>query len=91
MPSKNLKQVFNTISYLANVTVAADTRSLKCNLLRNQISGCEMAQQVKKPSTKPEDLSSFPGTHMVEGGNQFLKFVSLFSDLYMCTVMCVQM
>jgi hypothetical protein len=34
-----------------------------------------VAQQVKIPSTKPKDLSSFPRTHMVEGENPFLQFV----------------
>lgn len=28
----------------------------------------EMAQGAKVPSTKPDNLSSIPGTHLVEGG-----------------------
>jgi hypothetical protein len=32
-----------------------------------------VAQQVKAPATKPDDPSSIPGTHMVEGENQLLQ------------------
>lgn len=39
-----------------------------------------MAHQVEELSTKPDELSSVPGIHMVEGGNHFYK---LSSDLHM--------
>jgi hypothetical protein len=32
-----------------------------------------MAQQIKVLATKPEDLSSTPENHMLEGENQFLQ------------------
>lgn len=34
----------------------------------------ETAQQVKAPATKPESLSSIPGTHIL-GANPFLQLV----------------
>ena len=35
----------------------------------------EMAQQVKAPAIKPDNLSSIPGTHTVEGGSWLLQVV----------------
>lgn len=35
----------------------------------------EVAQQVKVPVTKPEDLSSIPGIHMVKEMNPLVKVV----------------
>lgn len=40
----------------------------------------EMAQQVKTLATKPDDMSLFPQTHMVEGDNQL---PTVFSPLCM--------
>lgn len=34
-----------------------------------------MTQQVKALATKPDELSSIPGTHMREGENLFLQAV----------------
>jgi hypothetical protein len=45
-----------------------------------------MAQQVKVLAIKPDNLSLFLGTYMVEGENDSCK---LSSDLYMCAVACV--
>lgn len=38
-------------------------------LFRKQPSAREMVQWLKTPATKPQDPSSIPGTHMVEGQN----------------------
>lgn len=45
-----------------------------------------MAQQIKALVTKPDILSLFIGTHIVEGENQLLQ---LYSDLHTWTITCV--
>lgn len=44
-----------------------------------------MAQQVKVPVTRPDDLRSIPRTHMVEGRENFHK---LSFGVYMCVMAC---
>lgn len=41
-----------------------------CILKNNGGWGCKMAWWVKALATKPDDLSSIPGTHRVEAENQ---------------------
>lgn len=42
---------------------------------REQGSGSEMAQEVNKLATEPEDLNSIPGTQMVGSENQLKQSV----------------
>jgi hypothetical protein len=42
----------------------------------------EMAQCRKAIAAKPDNLSSIPGSHMVEGINQLLQVFFFFKDLF---------
>lgn len=44
-------------------------------LPRSTLGASEMVQWRQVLATKPDDRSSIPGTHMVEGENQFLQVV----------------
>lgn len=39
-----------------------------------------LVQQIKKPTSKPESLSSIPGTYMLDGENGLLQAVLWFSS-----------
>lgn len=47
-------------------------------ILWNQTQVDEMAQEVKVLASKPDDLSSIPGSHTTKGENQLLKVVLCF-------------
>lgn len=52
-----------------------------CCVSREFLKASEMAQQVEALATKPENLSSISGTHMMEGANSFPQVTH---NLYMC-------
>lgn len=51
-------------------------------ILWNQTQVDKMAQEVKVLASKPDDLSSIPGSHTTKGENQLLKVVLCF--IYRC-------
>jgi hypothetical protein len=42
----------------------------------------EIFQEVRVPASKPKDLSSIPGIHMIERGNWLLQVVFRLSYVY---------
>lgn len=45
------------------------------SLYKQASCACEMAQKVKAPTTKSNDLSVISKTHVVDGENRFLQTV----------------
>jgi len=52
--------------HIPNIIVITDRKDAQAG---------KMAEQVKELATKPNDLSSFPGTHMVEREDLLQQFV----------------